>query len=115
MNSVIDTPVNTTTDDTVITNDVKKKRGRKKKETTLVTEEPKIPKKRGRKPKGGKLINAPINNNNDSMSISNIILHLKCSLTDLNDYHNADNNNIIIDPIEYIANPPPTVVAYNNN
>ena len=31
MNSVIDTPVNTTTDDTVITNDVKKKRGRKKK------------------------------------------------------------------------------------
>ena len=32
MNSVIDTPVNTTTNDNAITTDVKKKRGRKKKE-----------------------------------------------------------------------------------
>ena len=62
MNSVIDTPVNSIIDDNAITTDVKKKRGRKKKEDSApVTEEPKIPKKRGRKPKGGKLINAPIN------------------------------------------------------
>ena len=115
MNSVIDTPVNTTTNDNAIATDVKKKRGRKKKEdSTPVTEEPKIPKKRGRKPKGGKLINAPINNNNDSMSISNIILHLKCSLADLTTSHNVDNN-IILDPIEYIPKPPPNVVAYDNN
>ena len=115
MNSVIDTPINTTTNDNAITTDVKKKRGRKKKEdSTPVIEEPKIPKKRGRKPKGGKLINAPIDNNHDSMSISNIILHLKCSLADLTSSHNVDNN-IILDPAEYIANPPPNVVAYSNN
>ena len=115
MNSVIDTPVNSIIDDNAITTDVKKKRGRKKKEdSTPVTEEQKIPKKRGRKPKGGKLINAPINNNNDSMSISNIILHLKCSIADLTTSHNVDNN-IILDPIEYIPKPPPNVVAYDNN
>jgi len=115
MISAIDTPINTTTHDNDITADVKKKRGRKKKEdTTPVVEENKIPKKRGRKPKGGKLINAPINTNNDGMSISNIILHLKCSLDDLIPSHNIDNN-IIVDPAEYIANPPPNVVAYSNN
>ena len=42
-------------------------------------------KKRGRKPKGGKII--PINqsvNNDDSEVVENIILHLKCSRTDIN-------------------------------
>jgi hypothetical protein len=115
MNSVIDTSVNSKPNDNAIATDVKKKRGRKKKEDiTPVVEETKIPKKRGRKPKGGKLINAPINNNNDGMSISNIILHLKCSLADLTSTHNVDNN-IILDPVEYIPNPPPDVMAYDNN
>jgi hypothetical protein len=47
------------------------------------TEEPKSIKKRGRKPKGGKIIQqvVPLNNNKDVKP--NIILHLKCSLKDL--------------------------------
>jgi hypothetical protein len=42
-----------------------------------------LPKKRGRKPKGGKIIQqiTPINNNKESKP--NVILHLKCSLKDL--------------------------------
>ena len=40
-------------------------------------------KKRGRKPKGGKIIQQTINLNNNKDSKPNIILHLKCSLKDL--------------------------------
>jgi hypothetical protein len=51
--------------------------------TNEITEEPKSIKKRGRKPKGGKIIQqvVPLNNNKDVKP--NIILHLKCSLKDL--------------------------------
>jgi hypothetical protein len=45
----------------------------------------KIPKKRGRKPKGGKIIKQNINVNNENDVKQNIILHLKCSLSDLNE------------------------------
>ena len=104
MNSITDT-ANT---------DVKKKRGRKKKEVTDTpsSEIEKIPKKRGRKPKGGKLISTPEYNNNDSMAISNVILHLKCSLSDLVCTDNT-NENIIHDPVEYTPVPPPDIMAYN--
>ena len=46
-------------------------------------EEKPVAKKRGRKPKGGKIIQqiVPINNNKDTKP--NVILHLKCSLKDL--------------------------------
>ena len=42
-----------------------------------------VPKKRGRKPKGGKIVQqlAPLSNANDAKT--NVILHLKCSLKDL--------------------------------
>lgn len=43
----------------------------------------KIPKKRGRKPKGGKIIKPPTNLNDLKPERPNIILHLKCSLTDV--------------------------------
>ena len=64
---------------------VKKKRGRKKKseleqnakENENKVEEPPVPKKRGRKPKGGKLTTKPITLNDDNNPITNIILHLK--------------------------------------
>jgi|SaaInlV_150m_DNA_3_1039698.scaffolds.fasta_scaffold02688_4 hypothetical protein len=114
-NDIVNTPEPNTTTNIVNAPDVKKKRGRKKKEdTNPVVEQDKIPKKRGRKPKGGKLIINPIHNNNDGMSISNIILHLKCSLADLN---GTDHNNsyIIHDPAEYLPNPPPNIVAYSSN
>lgn len=52
----------------------------------------KIPKKRGRKPKGGKIItNKNIVNNNLSINKPNIILHLKCKTSDL------EHNNMLTD------------------
>jgi len=44
----------------------------------------KIIKKRGRKPKGGKIIQQVTSMNNNKETKPNIILHLKCSLKDLN-------------------------------
>jgi len=42
-----------------------------------------IAKKRGRKPKGGKIIQQIVSSNNNKESKPNVILHLKCSLKDL--------------------------------
>ena len=42
-----------------------------------------LPKKRGRKPKGGKIIQQVVYNNNNPDSKPNIILHLKCKFADL--------------------------------
>ena len=47
------------------------------------TEEPKIAKKRGRKPKGGKIIQHITTNTDQKYEKSNVILHLKCSMKDL--------------------------------
>jgi hypothetical protein len=69
----------------------KKKRGRKKanpnpEATTIIVEEVKpAPKKRGRKPKGGKIIQQNISLENKDNNEPNIILHLKCSLKDINE------------------------------
>lgn len=122
--------------------DIKKKRGRKKKiiihdkseimdndncednddiqekveqteEKTEQNEEP-VLKRRGRKPKGGKLIIKQPENNNQINSIANIILHLKCSLSDLNDY-NINMNKMVTNPMEYNPNIPPDVLTYNQN
>lgn len=60
------------------------------------------PKKRGRKPKGGKIVTEiKPNDDNNIKIIENIILHLKCNKTDLNkiysdkinsyDFHNNEN------------------------
>jgi hypothetical protein len=98
--------------------EVKPKRGRKKKEPVesasgdIKDPVEKVPKKRGRKPKGGKLIAMPSTNDNERMSVANIILHLKCSLDDLT-YTDEPDSNILRNPTEYIANPPPDVMAYN--
>jgi hypothetical protein len=51
-----------------------------------------LPKKRGRKPKGGKIVKNEKNNINVSIEKKNIILHLKCKISDikidgLNDYN----------------------------
>jgi hypothetical protein len=56
------------------------------KETTDESESvQKIPKKRGRKPKGGKIIKQPVNNNDNEPTKPNVILHLKCSLNDVSE------------------------------
>lgn len=105
----------------------KKKRGRKKKVLdniisieTVPSEsvdilDDKVLKKRGRKPKGGKLVVKSSNNPVDDIPITNIILHLKCSISDLNEYNdeiNRKNTN------PYVYNPsvpgiPPEIKTYN--
>ena len=52
-----------------------------------------MPKKRGRKPKGGKIIQNIVSKNNTPESKPNIILHLNCYLKDLNSF-NAVNSKI---------------------
>ena len=47
------------------------------------TEEKPIAKKRGRKPKGGKIIQQVVSINDNKDVKPNVILHLKCSLNDL--------------------------------
>ena len=53
-------------------------------------EEQKVSKKRGRKPKGGKIIHQIVNNLQKEEEKPNIILHLKCSMKDLQT-NNQDN------------------------
>jgi hypothetical protein len=70
----------------------------------------KIPKKRGRKPKGGKIIKPPPDKENNEQSKPNIILHLKCSLNDVNDnifsmgVNNYDPNVEIVDGYSFSIN-----------
>lgn len=60
--------------------------------------EEKVAKKRGRKPKGGKIITQHVNENNNTNDMPNIILHLKCSLSSITNngsssLDDASNNN----------------------
>ena len=72
---------------------LQKKRGRKKATESVVinnnndniVEEKNTPKKRGRKPKGGKIIQQNITLENKDNNEPNVILHLKCSLKDINE------------------------------
>ena len=51
--------------------------------TTPQTEEPKVLKRRGRKPKGGKIVPTQLPVNSTTIDKPNILIHLKCSLQDL--------------------------------
>ena len=69
-------------------------------------------KKRGRKPKGGKLVvkNAVLEDSSDT--IPNIILHLKCSLKDL-DVYKQKHNKMISETLNYDPDIPPDIMTYN--
>jgi hypothetical protein len=72
-----------------------------------------VQKKRGRKPKGGKLTTKPLDTSTQPTAIANIILHLKCSLNDLTDYN---NNKIMKDPYEYNPEVPTNIImTYNDD
>lgn len=53
--------------------------------------EQKVFKKRGRKPKGGKIIQPTITNDDQIDEKQNVILHLKCSMKDLDEIQNEEN------------------------
>lgn len=71
-------------------------------------------KKRGRKPKGGKIVVKNIEENSKPAPLPNIILHLKCSLQDLKE-HNTKLNEMVTDPLSYKASVPPEIMTYNDN
>jgi hypothetical protein len=68
--------------------------------------------KRGRKPKGGKLFTKVQENNNVINTTPNIILHLKCSIQDLNE-HKKVIDQIVTDPLSYNPVIPPNIMTYN--
>lgn len=70
-------------------------------------------KKRGRKPKGGKLFTKGDSKSNVVAATPNIILHLKCSLQDLNE-HNSHMNQIVKDPMSYNPDIPPNIMTYSS-
>ena len=107
-----DNQVTTTTENTEIVDTIeapveKKKRGRKKANIVLEVGEAVAveivkppPKKRGRKPKGGKIIQQTVIIDDVVNNEANVILHLKCSLNDIN------NNDITTNyPNKYTYNP----------
>ena len=71
-------------------------------------------KKRGRKPKGGKLITNDIVSDEPVVVPANIICHLNCSLSDAIDDNSTAENCFIGDPMNYNASVPPTVMAYDH-
>jgi hypothetical protein len=95
---------------------VNKKRGRKKKEenNAMTIEEPEkkedtVLKKRGRKPKGGKITHKNVLEPPVEDTQINVILHLKCSLKDV------DRVEDLKDPMDYDPAVPPEIMSYNEN
>ena len=69
-------------------------------------------KKKGRKPKGGKLITKTDDSIQQAVPLANVILHLKCSTKELNEY--MDNcNKMTYDGMLYDPAGPPTIMTYN--
>ena len=94
--------VNSNEIETNIVEPVKKKRGRKPKIKNPEDDIPHVPKKRGRKPKGGKIISDQEINDNNKFVKTNIILHLKCNLKDIN--INANENTEFLNSLDNYDN-----------
>lgn len=70
-------------------------------------------KKKGRKPRGGKLIVKPAEHSEQQTQLENIILHLKCSSKDLVEY-NTRVNKMASDVLYYNPDLPPAILTYNS-
>ena len=70
--------------------------------------------KRGRKPKGGKIISKKQESNDIEAPIANIILHLKCSMSDLNTY-NTKMTRMLTNELVYNPDVPPEIHTYNTD
>jgi hypothetical protein len=80
----------------------------------LILEDETPNKKRGRKPKGGKITLTTQQTIVKPNPLVNIILHLKCSLNDLIQY-DSEKINIITDPLQYMPIIPPEIMTYNDD
>ena len=92
-------------------------------DTNLSEDNKPVAKKRGRKPKGGKIIQQTISLNDTKESKPNIILHLKCSIKDLclNGANSSDiqgfdfQNSTQLSFDEIITEPMPEIISSKNN
>lgn len=71
-------------------------------------------KKKGRKPRGGKIVTKPAITPPAQPHLTNVVLNLKCSMQDLKEY-TAKLNNMIINPLEYNSAAPPEVKYYDGS
>jgi len=76
--------INQSTDKDILTTTSTEENGIEKTNEVIDENKP-LPKKRGRKPKGGKIIQQTVIHDNSKDTEPNIILHLKCSLKDICD------------------------------
>jgi len=108
---------------------IKKKRGRKPKNPVVTPDDgnitvniqevpenasPPVAKKRGRKPKGGKLYLKEDDALQSNVTANNVILHLKCSLYDLEE-REQELSNVLKDPLLYNPDVPPSIQTYDMN
>ena len=86
----------------------KKRRGRRKKSGINQEQqaEPKVPRRRDRKPKGGKLSSKQTNNVDEPIAPENVILHLKCNISDIDKNKNTTE-------LSYDPKMPPEIKTYN--
>jgi hypothetical protein len=85
---------------------------KKKNVKSEVNEDQSIKPSKGRKTKGGKLISKNSMKLLTDLPVGNVILHLKCSFSDLEKY-NENYNKHLTDPLLYIPEVPPEIQTYN--
>lgn len=72
-------------------------------------------KKRGRRPKGGKLVaKQPDDKDTSNPPVANVIVHLKCKMSDMVEFPTS-NHKIMFDQLEYNPSVPPEIQAYNES
>ena len=86
----------------------------KNKNNDVVIMEEQIITKKGRKPKGGKLTLLQSDKVEKFNQVTNIILHLKCNMHDLEVY-NSDFKKFIKNPLEYDPTVPSSIQSYSDN
>jgi hypothetical protein len=77
-----------------------------------VVEDPADDKKKGRKPKGAKLVVKPADCAEQQVPLENVILHLKCSSKDLAEYNNRISQ-MASNVLSYNPDLPPAIMTYN--
>jgi hypothetical protein len=77
-----------------------------------LTEDTPVAKKRGRKPKGGKIIQHIISNEKQMEDKPNVILHLKCSMKDL---QNSNQGNCLVETFNFKNDLPFDLLSNNDN
>lgn len=102
---------------------IMEKRGRKRKpdnvQMVVVEElqddavETAVAKKRGRKPKGGKIVSRQLEEPSASTAVANVILHLKCTRTELEEFNLTKH--VLPDPLQYNPDVPPEIVSFDSH